>query len=258
MPANLPYPFQFDPSQWKDPYTQWAGIPLPDEMATVGPSGLFGGTAPTNAYGQAIPSYTMAAAAAQAQYAQQQAAYEQQLAAYNNAGGAQTTPGTTINNTGLADLSARVDQNTINSANAMLDNSIAAGTAPGYSGRGAETGIANYPGAADALIGLASYQQQANKDYANGVPLGMPQQAAAAGYGMAPTPPQQPNMTQAYIAALQNPGHVTTPGATVAQAPSPSQQSNVLQNFVANWKPGVNPAGNYNNKPIIDAMRENV
>ena len=59
-----------------------------------------------------------------------------------------------------------------------------------------------------------------------------------------PTQPQQPNMTQAYLAALQSPGHVTSQGATVAEAPPPSQQSNVLQNFVANWKPGTNVAGN--------------
>ena len=38
MPANLPYPLQFDPSQLKNPYTKWAGVALPsDEMATDRP-----------------------------------------------------------------------------------------------------------------------------------------------------------------------------------------------------------------------------
>jgi hypothetical protein len=124
----------------------------------------------------------------------------------------------------------------------MLDNSIAAGTAPGYSGRGAETGIANYPGATDALIGLAKYQNQANQDYAAGKPIGMPQAAAP--------PPSAPAASAngltypQVLAMLANPGKVNTPGATVpASATSAQPSSGALQSFMQNFKPAQSGPG---------------
>jgi hypothetical protein len=72
-------------------------------------------------------------------------------------------------------------------------------------------------------------------------------------------PPTNPvDMNAAYLQALSNPGRISTPGATVAQSPAPSAQSGVLQQFLANWKPGANPAGNYNPNLFPDALRGTV
>jgi hypothetical protein len=65
-------------------------------------------------------------------------------------------------------------------------------------------------------------------------------------------------MNAAYLQALANPGKVTTPGATVAQSAPPSGQSGVLQQFLQNWKPGNNPAGNYNPSLFPNALRGQV
>ena len=268
MPVNLPYPLQFDPSQMKNPYSKWAGIPLaPDEMATIGPSGEFGGTAPTNALGQPIQSYTDAASAAAQQYQQQMAQYQKDLAAYN------AGQGTQINNTGgSAGASGTFDYAKMGPAGSAIQQLMG-----------------NYQAAQAKLSPQQLYDQQQTRamDTSNAqnianlnmnrtagggfgagnnvINTGPSYASSMQGGGVAgpslpapPTPPSQPNMTQAYLAALQNPGHVTSPGANVPEAPPPSQQSNVLQNFVANWKPGTNVAGNYNNQSIIDAMRGNV
>lgn len=73
-----------------------------------------------------------------------------------------------------------------------------------------------------------------------------------------PARPAGPDMNAAYLAALANPGKVTTGGATVPQSAPPSNQSGVLQQFLANWRPGVNPAGNYNPNLFPDALRGQV
>jgi hypothetical protein len=277
MPANLPYPLQFDPSQMKNPYTKWAGVALPFDLPEIGASGEFGGTVPTNGLGQPIQSYTDAASAAAQQYQQQMADYQKALAVYN-AGSAQ---GTTINNTGgSAGAGGTFDYSKMGSAGAPLQELMG-----------------NYQAAQAKLTPQQQYNQQQTRmiDASNAQQLNSQRAAQAAGGGFGnmaggafnggqaisptslammmgqgggapaaparpapPTQPQQPNMTQAYLAALQNPGHVTTPGATVAQAPAPSLQSNVLQQFLAGWKPGTNIAGNYNNQSMIDAMQGNV
>jgi hypothetical protein len=83
------------------------------------------------------------------------------------------------------------------------------------------------------------------------------QPAAAA--AAQPAAQQNPyDMNQAYLTALSNPGHVTTPGATVPQAAPPSAQSGVLQQFMQNWKPGANPAGNYDPSLFVNALRGQV
>jgi hypothetical protein len=85
----------------------------------------------------------------------------------------------------------------------------------------------------------------------------VPNQApAAATPPPAPTP--GPDMNQAYLAALSNPGKVQTPGATVPQAPLPSGQSGVLQSFLQNWQNKGSPttgAGNYNNSGFFNALQ---
>ena len=57
--------------------------------------------------------------------------------------------------------------------------------------------------------------------------------------------PTAPNNWQNTLSMLANPGHVTTPGATVpAAAPGGGQPSpGVLQNFLANWQPASSGPG---------------
>lgn len=81
----------------------------------------------------------------------------------------------------------------------------------------------------------------------------MPQQQQAAPAAAAQTNPY--DMGQAYLQALQNPGHVTTPGATVAQAAPPSNQSGVLQQFMQNWGGNSKGAGNYDNSGFVNSLR---
>src|SRR6267142_798166 len=60
----------------------------------------------------------------------------------------------------------------------------------------------------------------------------------------APAQAAAPNNWQSTLSMLANPGHVTTPGATVPQAQSSTGvQPGVLQNFLANWKPQQSGAG---------------
>ena len=65
-------------------------------------------------------------------------------------------------------------------------------------------------------------------------------QAAAAPQASAP-----PNNWQQTLSMLANPGHVTTPGATVPQAAATGGQPTpgVLQNFLANWQPASSGPG---------------
>jgi hypothetical protein len=277
MPANLPYPLQFDPSQMKDPYSRWAGVALPFSSAEIGASGLYGDQVPTDAMGNPIQSYTDAASAANATYQQQMAAYNQAMAAYNKGGGG--TPGTTINNTGGSAAGAPYQVGSdFGSAQGPVNQLLST-----YAATPGGQAAASNPNAAlisyiqsqnRALMGAANSQNQGGFGAGNNVlngsaqqqidaNLGQIQQLQMAGRSAAPTgpapptPPSQPNMTQAYIAALQSPGHVTTPGATVPEGPPPSTQSNVLQQFLANWTGGKG-AGNYNNNAVRDALIGNV
>ena len=81
---------------------------------------------------------------------------------------------------------------------------------------------------------------QTNPNYAPSLMAMMGGAGGGAGGGAAAAPAAAagPDMNAAYLAALASPGHVTTPGATVAQSAPPSNQSGVLQQFLANWKPG--------------------
>lgn len=67
------------------------------------------------------------------------------------------------------------------------------------------------------------------------------QQQQAAPQAAAPT---MPNNWQNTLSMLANPGHVTTPGATVPQAQSSTGvQPGVLQSFLANWQPAQSGPG---------------
>lgn len=70
--------------------------------------------------------------------------------------------------------------------------------------------------------------------FGGGAPAAAPQAAA----------PGAANNWQQTLSMLANPGHVTTPGATVPQAQSSTGvQPGVLQNFLANWQPAQSGPG---------------
>ena len=208
----------FSPDQWTNAYSQFSGKALPWPSSYTG--------YPTDAMGNYI---TPQADSGIPDYAQWKAGQAAQPAA-------PTTPGTTINsNPLLADLQAQVNQSTINSANATQTNNT------GTFGN-VNTGIANYPGAVDAIQGLSNYRTQANQDYAANpnFGLGMPQaqpsqQAAPAAASNSLTYPQ-------VLALLANPGRVQTPGATVPAGPSAQPGAGVNNAFLqqAQGKPGMN------------------
>lgn len=199
---NLPYPFQFDPSQWSNKYSNFAGTSLNPYM------GGYSGT-PTDARGNPIQSYQDALAA-------QKAAAPPPMA-----------PATTLN------------------SNPMLYGP--AGAVNPAAGLTPQRGNVPMPG------GNQFMSPQGYQALYGGGGVGA---AAAPAAGVAP--PQNPDMGQAYLAALSNPGHVSTPGATVPQAALPSQNSNVLQQFLQNWQQGGSPttgAGNYNNAGFFKGLQ---
>jgi hypothetical protein len=203
----------FSPDQWSNQFSLFDNNALPWPSSYTGyPMDAMGNPINPQA-GSGIPDY--------AQWQANQAAPAPAA-----------TPGTTINSvpaSALADLQAQVNQGTINSANATQSNNT------GTFGN-VNTGIANSPGAVDAIIGLAKYKEQANQDYAAGKAIGMPQQASApASVGGGPSN----NLTYPQVLSLlANPGKVTTPGATVpASATSAQPSSGALQSFLSNWKP---------------------
>jgi hypothetical protein len=77
-----------------------------------------------------------------------------------------------------------------------------------------------------------------------------PQQAAPAAAPQSPG--AAPGSLNNALAALSNPGPVTTPGATVPQSTVGSQPS-VLQQFLANQKGGTG-AANYSNQGFFDTL----
>jgi hypothetical protein len=284
MPANLPYPLMFDPSQMTNPYTKWAGVGMPWYGSTIDASGTYGNQIPGDALGMEDQSYADAANAAQATYQAQQAAYQQALSAYNAGGGGSSTPGTTINNTGGSAPASGLPQ-AQQDALGQWGPAISELTA-NYQASPTGQAMANNPNAAliDYIQGqnqnMQAYPQGGSSGFGSGNsgPLSAAQrdqmtnnamqiqqlqaQGAPAPSGPAPpTAPTPPNMTQAYLSALQRPNYVTTPGANVAQAQPPSQQSNVLQQFLANWQQGggnTQGAGNYNNKGFFNGLTGNV
>ena len=62
-------------------------------------------------------------------------------------------------------------------------------------------------------------------------------------------------MNAAYKNALANPGHVTTPGATVPESQPITNQPSVLDQFLASNQGGAG-AGNYNNQPFFDTLNK--
>ena len=196
--SNKPYPFQFDPSQWSNPYSNFYGKALPWPSSYAG--------TPTNALGQPIAP----------------------------------PQGMTLNQTPQqpqAPAAAPASQPGPMTGGQYGDWRQLAGASPGGPSTQAQwaynlglgglgpAGAVN-PSSAQGRALMAAQQPQ------------QPQQAA-------PAAAAAPNNWQQTLSMLANPGHVTTPGATVPQAPPGSSQPSpgVLQNFLANWQPAQSGPG---------------
>lgn len=198
IPAPMPYPYMFDPSQMSNKFSNYN-----DKQFDVG---NYGGIPMNAGTGTPISSYTGPG--------------NSMAGNYPGAIPAASTPGTTLNsspsNQQVADLQEQINQQTINAANASY------GSGPGYSGRGAETGIANYPGAVDAIIADSNYRTQANQQYAANPDfgLGMPNSSSGTGSGTgsgaSSAAPAQGSLgsNPNYLLALSQPDKVVTPGFT--------------------------------------------
>lgn len=163
----------------------------------------------------------------------------------------QPTPQQPQPNQQLEDLRALVNQNTINTANMMFPNGMGIDSG----GRGANTGIANYPGAVDAIIANAKYRQQVNQN----PNAGMPQQTPAA--TTQPAQPQTGLSREQYLYLLANPGK---PPSFGADPPGPGQvrtgtgsQPSVIQAFMnAHPGGGTTGAGGYNNQGFFNTLKQ--
>ena len=223
--ANLAYPLQFDPSQFVNKYSSFAGQSLNPYMG-----GYYGGpTGPTDAHGNPIGSYQTA-----------QAQHDAWNAANPAPAAPSMPPSTTLNSNpvagvgGHATMSDGMPYGQTNLGRGVVGQADGANNTGGYG-----AGISGAYGGAStpAMMGVGPQPSQA-----------------------APTAPQTNpvDMGQAYLNALANPGKVTTPGATVPQAPSPSNQSGVLQQFLQNWQNNgsqTQGAGNYNNSGFYNALK---
>jgi hypothetical protein len=218
--ANKPYPFQFDPSQFSNKYSPYAGVALPFMGAYNG-----GATGPTDAHGNPIQSY------------QDTQKLHDAWAAAN------PTP-------------AMAPSTTLNSNPTHGVGGLQPGQWDGSNGlaTGAPSSFQHATGSDGMPYGQTSLGRGVVGTSWQGPGGGqMPQQQQAAPAAAAQTNPY--DMGQAYLQALQNPGHVTTPGATVAQAAPPSNQSGVLQQFMQNWGGNSKGAGNYDNSGFINSLR---
>ena len=165
---------------------------------------------PTDAMGNPIQSAVDANNASQAQYQQQLAAYNQQKA---------STPGTTLNST--PSQGSSWNPATGPQALANMSGKPVQISAGGVMPTGQNTGL--------------DHPQYIPTSYA--YPQAAPQQQAA------PSAPTPPNNWQSTIAALANPGKVTTPGATVPATASTQPGPGALQSFLQNFKPAQSGPG---------------
>jgi hypothetical protein len=259
--ANKAYPFMFDPSQFSNKYSPFAGMSLNPFMGQYNG----GSTGPTDAHGNPIGSYQDT----QKQHDAWAAAHPAQMAA----------PVTLNSNAGLEaqGSQARAMQDAGYGDWAMLDPMMAQSSRPGATAGAGSVGATSgwnpnnsasiYPTSAGGQAGApyrtanlaASYDARGNLlDDGRGhmvYPQQPPQQQATP---QAAAPQNPYDMGQAYLQALQSPGHVTTPGATVPQASAPTGQSGVLQQFLSNWQQGggnTQGAGNYNNAGMFNALK---
>jgi hypothetical protein len=227
-PTFTPNPYaNFDPSQWSNPYSQFYGQALPWPSSYAG--------TPTNALGQPIqppqppqgltlnstPQQPQAPAAAPASnpFANVQIPQGQNDAAYQPRGGLSIAQWQALTPQQRSAASVPLGQVAAGVAATPSDSFVASHNNPSGGSPGA--------GAMFQGLGATGFNQmQQQQPQAPG---------AAAG---------APNAWQNTLSMLANPGHVTTPGATVPQAQSPTGvQPGVLQSFLANWQPAQSGPG---------------
>ena len=224
--SNKPYPFQFDPSQWTNPYSNFYGKALPWPSSYAG--------TPTNALGQPIQS------------PQPQGMTLNSTPAQPQAPGGGPNPFANVPNIQGQNAPATEPRGGLNIADwqalSPAQRSAAMGPMGQYS-----AGLAMMP-SGNNFVASGSNPSGANPQASTALgfmnaglngfaQMQQPQQAA-------PAAPSAPNNWQNTLSMLANPGHVTTPGATVPQAPSSAQPGpGVLQNFLANWQPAQSGPG---------------
>ena len=165
---------------------------------------------PTDAMGNPIQSAVSENNAAQQQYLQQMAAYNQQKA---------STPGTTLNST-----SQGFQQGVPNALNPSGNAAL---------------GMSNW-----GSLPATGYNTQTAGGYLQALQANPFSGAQQPQRQAAPTAPTPPNNWQATLAALANPGKVTTPGANVPISASSAQPSSgALQAFLQNLRPAQSGPG---------------
>jgi hypothetical protein len=229
--SNKPYPFQFDPSQWTNPYSNFYGKALPWPSSYAGmPTNALGqpiqapqGQAPQGMTLNATPAQPQAPGGASNPFAGVQIPQGQNTAVAQPRGGLSIQDWQALSPAQRGAAMGPMAQYA--SGLAMMpsgNNFVASGSNPSGANPQASTALA-LMNAGGAGFGQMQGQQAA------------PQAAA----------PAAPNNWQNTLSMLANPGHVTTPGATIPQAPPGSAQPSpgVLQNFLANWQPAQSGPG---------------
>ena len=219
----------FDPSQFSDTYSAYNKKKLPFMGQYDG-----GASGPTDAHGNSIASYQAA-----------QAAHDAWQPTPS------MPPSTSINSApnGLASIDNNPNPGQPQNLSDIMSNY---GQGDPYGAQGSQMAGLN------ALMGGVGGPGRYGDQYMNQVGANY-QQSTQPQAQAAPAAQTNPiDMNQAYMAALQNPGKVTTPGATVPQSAPPSNQSGVLQQFLNNWQQGggnTQGAGNYNNSGFYNALK---
>ena len=201
----------------------YAGKPLSLPGFYTGPGG---GQPPTDAYGKPIQSFVDANNAANTQYAQQMAAFN----------AAQPAQGTTLNTPGPAGSGAP------SSAQLQAANIASNPANQNQGGFGSGNNVLS----SGALAQIAQLGSQ--------IPGGMQGGGSGAPAAAGPTPPAPPNMRQAYLDALANPGPLAKPGANVPVS-SPLGTPSVMNAFMAAHPTGgAKGAGGYNNSGFFNTL----
>ena len=215
-------------------------------------TGSAGSQPPTDAMGKPIQSFVDANNAAQTQY-------QQQLAQFNAATPSAPAQGTTM--TSVPDLSSwgapgsavqelLGNYQTAQSKLTPQQLKIQAETRAMDTSNAQNIANLNMNKTAGGGMGAGNNVINTGPSYSSPLMGATAAPPAAAG----PTPPTPPDMRQAYLDALANPGKVTTPGANVPASP-PLGTPDVMTAFLAaHPQGGSKGAGNYDNSGFFNTL----